>query len=145
MAKRVLILCTGNSCRSQIAEAWWNQLGAGEWLASSAGSNPAGYVHPLAITVMAEEGIDLSGYQSQHLNEFTDEPFDLVVTVCDNAKESCPVFAKTGETFHWPFEDPAHATGSDEEKLEVFRKVRDQIRHRISEYLATQNGSHPGS
>lgn len=135
MNKRVLILCTGNSCRSQMAEAFWNDLGKGQWVAVSAGSNPAGYVHPLAIEVMKETGIDLSDSRSKHLDEFGQEPFDLVVTVCDNAKESCPVFPGANEMQHWPFEDPAHAIGTDEEKLAVFRKVRDQIRERIASHL----------
>lgn len=136
MTKRVLILCTGNSCRSQMAEAIWNQLGEGGWQAVSAGSNPAGYVHPLAVEVTAESRLDLSEHRSKHLSEFQNEPFDLVVTVCDSARESCPVFPGAKETLHWPFEDPVHATGTDEEKMQVFRMVRDQIRQRISSYLA---------
>ena len=90
--KRVLILCTGNSCRSQMAEALWNRLGERQWQANSAGSNPAGYVHPLAVQAMAEIGVDLSQNRSKHVDEFQDHSLDLVVTVCDNAKESCPVF-----------------------------------------------------
>lgn len=133
--KRVLILCTGNSCRSQMAESLWEKLGNGEWTAYSAGSNPAGYVHPLAVQVMGESGIDLSGHRSKHLNEFQDQPFDLVVTVCDSARESCPVFPGAKETLHWPFEDPAHAAGTDDEKTKVFRNVRDQIRQKIAGYL----------
>ena len=133
--KRVLILCTGNSCRSQMAEALWNEFGEDEWDAVSAGSNPAGYVHPLAIRAMDEMGIDISEHRSKHLNEFRREPFDLVVTVCDSAREACPVFPGAQQTLHWPFEDPAEATGTDEEKLPVFRSVRDQIRVRIADYL----------
>lgn len=134
--KRVLILCTGNSCRSQMAEALWEDLGEGHWEAESAGSKPSGYVHPLAIRVMAEFGIDIAQYVSKSLDQFRDQTFDLVVTVCDNAREACPVFPGAKETLHWPFEDPAEATGMDEEKLKTFRKVRDQIRQRIAEYLA---------
>lgn len=133
--KRVLILCTGNSCRSQMAEALWNELGKGRWEAVSAGSNPAGYVHPLAIRAMDEAGIDVAEHRSKHLDEFRREPFDLVVTVCDSAREACPVFPGAKQILHWPFEDPAEATGTDEEKLPVFRSVRDQIQARIADYL----------
>lgn len=136
MTKRVLILCTGNSCRSQMAEALWQQEGQGVWEAASAGSNPAGYVHPLAIRAMAEVGIDISSNESKHVDGFKNEPFDVVITVCDGAKESCPVFPSAKQTFHWPLEDPARAEGDEEQKLVVFRAVRDQIRDRIRQYLA---------
>lgn len=135
MAKSVLILCTGNSCRSQMAEALWNDLAGGAWQAVSAGSRPAGYVHPLAIRVLWELGLDLSQSRSKHLEEFRDQPFDLVVTVCDNARESCPVFPGAPQTLHWPFPDPAEADGTEEEKLAVFRSVRDAIRERIQAFL----------
>ena len=95
--KRVLILCTGNSCRSQMAEALWEKLGEGEWAAASAGSKPAGYVHPLAVRAMRELDIDISANESKSLSQFQNQPFDLVVTVCDNAKESCPVFSGAGD------------------------------------------------
>jgi arsenate reductase len=139
MTKRVLILCTGNSCRSQMAEGFWNALGDGQWHAVSAGSNPAGYVHPLVIQAMSEAGIDLSDARSKHLDQFSDEEFDLVITVCDSAQEACPVFPVAKEMLHWPFEDPAHATGTEAEKSEVFKKVRDQIRNRIASYLADRD------
>ncbi len=135
MTKRVLILCTGNSCRSQMAEGFWNALGRGEWRADSAGSNPAGYVHPLAVEVMRDTGIDLSEARSKHLDEFSENEFDLVITVCDSARESCPHFPGAKEMLHWPFEDPAHAEGTDAEKRKVFKKVRDQIREKIATYL----------
>lgn len=135
--KRVLILCTGNSCRSQMAESLWNRLANGDWQAVSAGSKPAGYVHPLAITAMAELGLELSKAESKHLERFVDQPFELVVTVCDNAKESCPVFSEATRTLHWPFDDPAHAAGDDEERLNEFRRVRDEIRERIVRFLNT--------
>ncbi len=140
-AKRVLVLCTGNSCRSQMAEALWQQKGRGNWEAASAGSNPAGYVSPLAIQAMAEIGIDMSSNESKHADRFKDEPFDVVITVCDGAKESCPVFPSAKRMLHWPFEDPAGAEGSEEQKLAVFRKVRDQIRDRIKQYLDDVEGS----
>lgn len=133
--KRVLILCTGNSCRSQMAEALWEKLGQEQWHAESAGSRPSGYVHPLAIQAMEELGVDLSEHRSKSLEEFLDQSFDLVVTVCENAKESCPIFPGASQTLHWPFPDPADATGSDEEKLPVFRKVRDDIKTKIESYL----------
>ncbi|MCG8651254.1 MAG: arsenate reductase ArsC [Pirellulales bacterium] len=135
MAKRVLILCTGNSCRSQMAEFLWNQLGDGDWIAESAGSKPAGYVHPLAIEAMKEMGQDLSAAQSKHVDQFVGEEMDLAVTVCDSAKENCPVLPGVKQTLHWPFFDPADAEGSDQEKLAVFREVRDQIKAKIKDYL----------
>ncbi len=135
MARNVLILCTGNSCRSQMAEALWNDLSKGAWQAVSAGSKPAGYVHPLAIRALAELGLDISQNRSKHLDEFRGRAFDLVVTVCDNARESCPVFPGAKQMEHWPFPDPAEATGSDDEKLKVFRQIRDAIAERIRTYL----------
>ena len=143
--KRVLILCTGNSCRSQMAEFLWNDLGRGGWRAVSAGSNPAGYVHPLAVKAMGELDIDLADAESKRLDRFVAEPFDLVVTVCDNAKESCPVFPAATRTLHWPFRDPAHATGTDDERMAVFRAVRDEIRDRIARFLKTNEAAARGS
>ena len=132
---RVLILCTGNSCRSQMAEALWESLSKGNWQSESAGSKPSGYVHPLAIQAMQELGIDISANESKSLDQFRNESFDLVVTVCDNAKESCPFFPGAKQTLHWPFDDPADATGTDDEKMVVFRRVRDEIKDRIQAYL----------
>lgn len=133
--KRVLILCTGNSCRSQMAEALWNDLGGGAWQADSAGSKPAGYVHPLAVKAVSELDLDLTEGRSKSLTEFEGQAFDLAITVCDNAHEACPVFPGAKETLHWPFDDPADATGSDEEQMVVFRRVRDEIRTKIAGYL----------
>ena len=142
--KRVLILCTGNSCRSQMAEALWESLAEGRWQAESAGSKPAGYVHPLAIRAMGELGIDIAGCASKSLEAFREQPFELVVTVCDSAQQACPIFPGAEQTLHWPFNDPADAAGSDEEKLVVFRRVRDQIKQRIAQFLeagaAPKNG-----
>ena len=132
---RVLILCTGNSCRSQMAEALWESLGNGEWEAESAGSKPSGYVHPLAILAMQELDVDISSNESKSLEPLRDEPFDLVVTVCDNAKESCPTLPNAERLLHWPFDDPADAVGDDEEKMVVFRRVRDEIQDQIRNYL----------
>ncbi|MGQ9606584.1 MAG: arsenate reductase ArsC [Thermogutta sp.] len=139
MAKTVLILCTGNSCRSQMAEALWNDLAGGTWQAVSAGSRPAGYVHPLAVQVLSELGLDLSRNRSKHVDEFRDRPFDLVVTVCDNARESCPTFPGASRIEHWPFPDPAEAEGTQEQRLAVFRAVRDAIRDRIRAFLQTES------
>jgi len=133
--KRVLILCTGNSCRSQMAEGLWNELGRGVWTAESAGSKPSGYVHPLAIEAMREIGLEIAVGRSKSLAEFRDQSFELVITVCDHAKESCPVFPGAKQLLHWPFEDPADATGTDAERLVQFRRVRDQIRERIAAWL----------
>lgn len=139
MKKRVLILCTGNSCRSQMAEAIWRQFAGDAWEPFSAGSNPAGYVHPLAVSVMKEVGIDLTSARSKHVEEFTGQPFDLVVTVCDGAKEACPVFPGAKRQEHWPFQDPAGGEGTEEEKFGLFRRVRDQIRERIAAYLEQES------
>lgn len=133
--QRVLILCTGNSCRSQMAEALWESAGSGHWQAESAGSRPSGYVHPLAVEAMRELDMDLSSHTSKSLDQFRGETFDVVVTVCDNAKESCPVFPGAVEVLHWPFDDPADATGTPEEQLRVFRRVRDEIKDRIQSWL----------
>jgi len=133
--KRVLILCTGNSCRSQMAEGLWQTLGEGRWESFSAGSKPSGYVHPMALRAMQERGIDLASARSKSVDEFAGQPFDLVITVCDNAKAACPVFPGAAEQRHWPFDDPADAVGSDEEKMKFFRRVRDEIEERISVFL----------
>lgn len=132
---RVLVLCTGNSCRSQMAEGFFRDLSQGTWEAHSAGSKPSGYVHPLAVTAMAESEIDISHGTSKSVSEFDGEVFDLVVTVCDHANEACPHFPGAKVRAHWPFDDPADATGSDEEKMEVFRRVRDEIKAKISSFL----------
>src|SRR5437016_2296235 len=124
--KKVLILCTGNSARSQMAEGLWNKLGRGDWEAKSAGSKPAGYVHPLALEAMSEEGLEITGLRSKHVNEFINEDFDLVITVCDNARESCPLLPGAKRVLHWPFEDPAAAGGEIDTRRAKFREVRDQ-------------------
>lgn len=139
MTKRVLILCTGNSCRSQMAERIWEQLGAGRWSASSAGSDPAGYVHPLAIQALQEMNLDVTGLESKHVDQFNDEAIDLAVTVCDNAREACPLFPNAVQTLHWPFDDPADASGTDAERMAVFRRVRDEIHAKIKSFLREGN------
>ena len=137
MPKRVLVLCTGNSCRSQMAERLFPLLSDGLWEGVSAGSNPSGYVHPKAIEVMAELGVDLSDGKSEHVDQCSEQAFDLVVTVCDNAAESCPVFPGDTPVAHWPFEDPADAIGSEDEILHCFRDIRDQIANRIKAFLSS--------
>jgi arsenate reductase len=133
--KQVLFLCTGNSCRSQMAEGLVNQFLADSWQAHSAGTEPAGYVHPLAIQAMAELDIDLSAYRSKSTDLFRDKALDLVVTVCDDAAENCPVWLGEGRVVHIGFPDPAKATGTEAEKMELFRQVRDDIRQRVLPYL----------
>ena len=118
-----------------MAEGLWNELGRGVWTAESAGSKPSGYVHPLAIEAMREIGLEIAVGRSKSLAEFRDQSFELVITVCDHAKESCPVFPGAKQLLHWPFEDPADATGTDAERLVQFRRVRDQIRERIAAWL----------
>ena len=132
--KRVLIVCTGNSARSQMAEGLWRELGGAGYEVFSAGTQPS-FVRPEAVAVMRELGVDLSGHRSKSVDEFAGLPFDLVVTVCDSARETCPVFPGARERLHWPFEDPAGVTGDDEVRMAAFRRVRDEIRARIVQYL----------
>jgi arsenate reductase len=129
--KRVLILCTGNSCRSQMAEGFVNHLLDGRWEARSAGTQPAPRVHPLAVEAMAEAGIDISSGVPEHVDRYRDEAWDLVVTVCDSAKETCPTFPPPVERLHISFDDPASARGTEEERMAVFRRVRDEIRDHL--------------
>jgi arsenate reductase len=130
----VLILCTGNSCRSHLAEGILRQAAGDLFEVASAGSRPAGYVHPLAIQALREIGIDISAHTSKHLNEFTARPVETVITVCGNADQACPVFPGQLNRHHWPFDDPAHAAGTEDEKLAVFRRVRDEIRRVFTAY-----------
>jgi arsenate reductase (thioredoxin) len=136
--KRVLILCTGNSCRSQMAEGLVNHDLAGRWEASSAGTHPAASVHPLAVRAMSEIGIDISGARPKSVDTLLDEAWDLVVTVCDSARETCPVFLGAAEQIHVSFPDPVLATGSEEQRLAVFRKVRNDIRARLIPEIASR-------
>lgn len=130
----VLILCTGNSCRSHLAEGLL-RAAAGDLLnVASAGSKPAGYVHPLSIAVLKEIGIDISAHHSKHMNEFLAGEVETVITVCGNADQACPIFPGQVNRHHWPFEDPAHATGTEAEVLAVFRRVRDEIRRTFTAY-----------
>jgi arsenate reductase len=135
--KKVLFLCTGNSCRSQMAEGLVNHYLGDEWRACSAGTDPAGYVHPLAVQAMSELGIDISCQRSKSTDEFRETQFDVVVTVCDTAAENCPIWLGNGHRTHIGFEDPAQAVGSDEKSLAVFRRVRDEIRREILNFLVS--------
>ena len=132
----VLVLCTGNSCRSHLAEGILRAASGGLFNVASAGSKPSGYVHPLSIKVMQEIGIDISAHHSKHLSEFLSVPVETVVTVCGNADQACPMFPGQVNRYHWGFDDPAHATGAEEEQLAVFRRVRDQIRAVFEAYAA---------
>jgi arsenate reductase len=139
----VLILCTGNSCRSQMAEGFLRSFAPGLKVAS-AGTIPARQVHPIAIRVMKEAGIDLTGQRPKNVDEFLHAGFDYVLTVCDDAKESCPVFTgRVGERLHRRFDDPAGATGTEEEILAEFRRVRDEIKReilRLADLIARKEG-----
>lgn len=132
----VLILCTGNSCRSHLAEGILRAAAGDVIDVASAGSKPAGYVHPLAIKAMQEIGIDISGHHSKHLNEFLTQPIETVITVCGNADQACPMFPGQVNRYHWGFDDPAHTTGSEDEQMAVFRRVRDEIRRVFEAYAA---------
>jgi arsenate reductase len=136
MKPTVLILCTGNSCRSHLAEGILRAAAGDTLNVQSAGSKPAGYVHPLAIQVMKEIGIDISGHRSKHMDEFLQQKIETVITVCGNADQACPMFPGQVNRYHWGFYDPAHATGTEEEKLTVFRRVRDEIKMVFEAYAA---------
>ena len=135
-APLVLILCTGNSCRSHLAEGILRAAADGVVRVASAGSKPAGYVHPLAVAAMQEIGIDISAHHSKHLDEFLSQDVETVITVCGNADQVCPMFPGQVNRHHWGFDDPAHAEGTDEEKMAVFRRVRDEIRRVFEAYAA---------
>jgi arsenate reductase len=134
--RRVLILCTGNSARSQMAEGLLAHDGGARFEVFSAGVSP-GRVRPEAVEAMREVGIDISGQRSKSVAEFAGEAFDYVITVCDNAREQCPFFPAATARIHWSFDDPAAAVGDDEARLSVFRRVRDEIRARLREFALT--------
>ena len=130
----VLILCTGNSCRSHMAEGFL-QAAAGDMLdVHSAGSKPAGFVHPLAIKVMGEVGIDISQHTSKHMNDYLSRKVRTVITVCGNADQACPMYPGQVSRYHWGFDDPAHAKGTEDQVLSEFRRVRDEIRKVFEAY-----------
>ena len=131
--KKILVICTGNSARSQMAEGFLKYYKK-KWEIYSAGIKPTG-LNPLAVEVMLEKGIDISGYKSKSIDLFLNKKFDYVVTVCDNAKESCPVFPGNAKHIHWSLKDPASIEGTKEERLNVFRKTRDEIHNRVLEFI----------
>jgi arsenate reductase (thioredoxin) len=137
MKKRVLILCTHNSSRSQMAEGLLRAAAGNDIEVESAGTE-ATRVHPLAIAAMAERSIDITAHASKTLDRFLDQPWDDVITVCDSAKETCPVFPKAARRLHWSFEDPSQATGSEAARLAVFRRIRDEIDARLTAWLARE-------
>lgn len=137
MRRRALILCTHNSARSQMGEALLRATAGDDPEVASAGTE-ATRVHPLAVRVMAERGIDLGGHTSKTLDRFLGAPWDFVITVCDSANEACPVFPGARERLHWSFDDPSRATGTDDERLVVFRRVRDAIAARLGAWLEEQ-------
>jgi arsenate reductase len=137
MKKKVLFLCTGNSCRSQMAEGWLRHLAGERFDVASAGTHPVG-LNPYAVTVMGEAGVDISHHVSKRVDPYFQERFDYVITVCDRAQETCPMFPDASSTLHWNFDDPAKATGTDEQQLIVFRKSRDEIAERIRRFITTE-------
>ena len=136
MKQRVLILCTGNSCRSQMAEGVLRRYGDDRYEVFSAGILPS-RVNPVAIQVMKEIGIDISSHTSKSAEQFVGEPFDHIITVCDNAKVTCPAFPGNARRTHWSFDDPAELTGSEEMRLAEFRRVRDEIAERLDQFATT--------
>lgn len=136
--KRVLILCTGNSARSQMAEGILRNIAGDVFEVESAGIAPS-LVRPEAIEAMGEIGIDITSHRSKSVDEFSEDEFDYIITVCDNARESCPVFPGRAKRIHWSFDDPAAVDGSDQERLASFRTVRDEIRGRLHRFVLDTN------
>ena len=135
--KRILVLCTGNSARSQMAEGLFRHEGRGLYCVESAGTHPT-KVRPESVEDMRELGIDISGQRSKSVNNFAGQSFDYVVTVCDNARDNCPVFPADVKRIHWSFEDPAAVQGSEADRLAAFRRIRDQILHRVRDFFRSQ-------
>jgi arsenate reductase len=133
MKQRVLFLCTHNSARSQMAEGFLRALAGDRFEVASAGTE-ATRVHPLAVRTMREVGVDISGHASKTVEQLMDQPWDHVITVCDAANEACPVFPTRSARLHWSFQDPSQATGTEDERLATFRRVRDEIRKRLVEW-----------
>lgn len=132
----LLVLCTGNACRSQIAEGFLRTLGGDRLTVRSAGITPTG-LDSRATEVMAEVGVDISGHVSDQVSRYINDQFDFVITVCDNASENCPVFPGETTRLHWPFDDPAATTGSDEQVLTEFRRIRDEIKAKVESWLTS--------
>ncbi len=135
MKRKVLYLCTGNSCRSQMAEGWLRHLAGEQFDVVSAGTHPVG-LNPYAVKVMAEAGVDISNHVSEQVDPYLQQRFDYVITVCDHAQEACPTFPGASHLLHWSFEDPAKAEGTYEQRLIVFRKSRDEIADRVRMFIS---------
>jgi arsenate reductase len=135
--QRILVLCTGNSARSQMGEGLFREEGGDRVEVFSAGTRP-GSVRPEAIAVMREIGIDISGHRSKSVDEFSGQPFDYVVTVCDHARDNCPVFPAASARLHWSLEDPAAVGGSEAERLSAFRRIRDHLHQRVRAFFQGQ-------
>jgi arsenate reductase (thioredoxin) len=139
--RRVLFLCTGNSARSQMAEGLLRHLGGGHFESLSAGTAPKKEVHPLAVRAMAELGIDIGAQRPKDLARYLSEKFDFIITVCDRARDACPVFPGDHEQIHWSFEDPAATTGTEDERLQTFRRIRSEIQQRVRLFVGAQTGT----
>ncbi|MCD8482801.1 MAG: arsenate reductase ArsC [Verrucomicrobia bacterium] len=136
MKQKILILCTGNSCRSHMAEGLLRSMAGDLFEVYSAGSRPAGYVHPNAIAALAEIGIDISHHESKHLERFLTEKMDVVITVCGKADQICPTFPGQLQRYHWGFEDPPHAVRAGESEMDAFRRIRDEIQLVFGAYVS---------
>ena len=134
--ERILVLCTGNSARSQMGEGLFRKEGGADYEVASAGTAPS-RIRPEAVAVMNEIGIDISGHRSKSIDEFTGQHFDYFVTVCDNARDHCPVFPGRAERIHWSLEDPAAVQGSEPERLTAFRRIRDQLHRKVRDFFAS--------
>ncbi len=137
--QRLLVLCTGNSARSQMGEGLLRREGGDRYEVFSAGTSPT-QVRPEAVAVMRDIGIDISGHRSKSVDEFAGQPFDYVITVCDNARESCPIFPAATQRLHWSLEDPAAVEGTETERLAAFGRIRDELRSRIQSFLSENQG-----
>ncbi len=136
MKKKLLFLCTGNSCRSQMAEGLLRHWAGDRFEVLSAGTDPQA-VHPLAVEIMGEIGVDISGHSSKSVKKFLDREFDYIITVCDRANETCPLFPGRAKRIHWNLKDPAQAEGNETEKLKAFRQVREELTSRIEAFLSS--------
>jgi arsenate reductase len=139
MKKKVLFLCTGNSCRSQMSEGWLRRLAGDQFDVVSAGTHPVG-LNPYAVAAMQEVGIDISNHVSERVDPYLGQEFDYVITVCDRAQENCPIFPGASKMLHWSFEDPAKAKGTYEQQMIVFKNIRDEIEEQIRRFI-TEIGS----
>lgn len=140
--KRVLIICTGNSCRSQMAEAFWRKHGGDRWEVVSAGTKPSGQVYPPAVQAMAEKSIDISHQESKSIRPYLNQHFGLVITVCDDTDRNCPFLPNADKRIHRSFDDPPKHRGTDEERLRITRHVRDEIEARVKEWIAQDGKGH---